>query len=113
MKVFIYATEGIYRGLHGISNQCVIEIDNLEEAKMTGEEMAEELVESFGLEDEYYEDFDENGYSDDYCIDPEFDYFIYKIRDDIALSTRELDEICAREDWESFVEKYCEKEELV
>lgn len=104
MKVFIYAIEGIYQGLHGISNQCVIEIDNLEEAKMTGEEMAEELVESFGLEDEYY---NEEGF------DPEFDYFIYKIRDDITLSARELDEICAYEDWKSFVEEYCDKEELV
>ena len=110
MKVFIYAIEGVYRGFHGISNQCVIEIDNLEEAKMTGEEMAEGLVESFGLEDEYY---DEEGYNGEYCIDPEFDYFIYKIRDDITLSARELDEICAREDWVSFVEEYCEEEELV
>ena len=108
MRVFIYATEGIYQGLHGISNQCVVEIKDTKEADEIGQEMAENLVEEYGLEDEYYGDEDD----DEYMFDPEFNWNIYKIRDDVTESIEELDNIAYREGYETFIEEYCEEEEL-
>lgn len=105
MKVFIYATEGIYQGLHGISNQCVVEIKDIKEANEIGQEMAESLVEEYGLEDEYEDD-------DAYMFDSEFNWNIYKIRDNVTESVEELDNIACREGHEIFIEEYCEEEEL-
>ena len=107
MKVFIYATEGIYQGLHGIFDQQVTEINDIEEGDMLGHEMAEGLISSFGLEDEYY---DEDG---EYIMDPEFDYVIYPIADEyISMSDEELDNIAYREGYETFIEEYCGEELL-
>ena len=103
MQVFIYATEGMYQGLHGIYWQGVVEVDSREEADDWGREEAYELIESFGLEDEYDESsFDYEG---------ECNWLVHKIRDDIHMDTHELDSICADLDYESFIEDYCDKEE--
>ena len=105
MKVFIYATEGIYQGLHGIENHEVVEIENLKEAEWIGQEMAESLIDEFGLESDYY---DEDGELD---FDPEFNYSIYAIADEYAsMYIEELNDIADREGYETFIEKYCGEE---
>lgn len=45
MRVYIYATEGTYQGLHGIYN-C--QVNDIEEANDYGYEMAYNVAESFG-----------------------------------------------------------------
>ena len=105
MKVFIYATEGIYQGLHGISNQGVLEVENLEEAEWAGGDMSTSLIEEYNLEDEYY---DEDG---EYIMEPEFNYSIYAIADEYAsMSIEELNDIADREGHETFIEEYCGEE---
>ena len=107
MRVFIYAYEDKFQGYHGISDQAVVEVNDIEEANQYGSEMAEEVINSYSYfindrdeEDEFEE---ENGTA----------WIIFKICDDIELSTEELNSICSNHDYESFVEEYCEKEELV
>lgn len=104
MKVFIYATEGMYQGLHGIFNQCVTEVDNLEKAELIGRDLAESLIEDYGLE----EDYEEDEYTD-----PEFDWVIYRIGDKFNhISTDDLNYIAYNMGHEDFIEQYC-VEELV
>lgn len=100
MRVFIYATEGMYQGLHGIYWQAVVDVENREEADEYGREEAFSLIESYGLEEEYGEDYED--YAAECCWE------VYKIRDDITLSTHELDKICARNDRDTFIDEYCE-----
>ena len=101
MKVFIYATEGIYQGLHGIYAQSVVEVDTPEEAEVIAWDLAGNLVDEFGLEEEY----EESGF------EPEFDYSIYRISDEYAKATvGELEDIACNEGHESFIKDYCVEE---
>ena len=50
MQVYIYATEGIYQGLHGINWCGVVNVDSIEEANEWGYENAIDLISSYGLE---------------------------------------------------------------
>ena len=103
MKVFIYATEELYQGLHGIEALEVVEIENLKEAEWIGQEMAESLIVEYGLEDEY----EESG------IEYELNYSIYAIADEYAgMTIDELNQIAEREGYEDFIAQYC-GEELV
>ena len=104
MKVFIYAYEDHFQGLHGAYLQCVTEVEDIEEAEGIAYDMSAGLVDSYGyLFDELEDDeFEEEG----------LEWIIYKIRDDVTLSTEDLDEICAQESYQDFAEKYCDKEEL-
>lgn len=52
MKVYIYATEGTYQGLHGVYNCQVVDVSDIEEANEYGYEMAFNVAESYGLTDE-------------------------------------------------------------
>lgn len=105
MKVFIYATEGQYQGLHGIYSQEVTEVRDRAEADEIGHDMAYDLIESYGLEDEYEDD--EDG------IESELYWSVHLIADEYAdRSVEELDEICAYEDYKTFTEKYCGEELL-
>jgi hypothetical protein len=99
MKVFIYATEGLYDGLHGIYSLAVYDVDSVNEAEDIGFDMAEDLVYQYGLEDEYSERQLEPHY---YCT-------IYKIADDVDYSVEELDRMCHRLGRDLFVLKYCEE----
>lgn len=124
MLVFIYATEGMYQGLHGINWQDVVEVsDDLEKAideiNEYGDYESDQLIYSFGLEDEYLEGFDEedieegeNGIGDSYYYSDR-SWSAWKIRDDVKLSLDELRGEAGRHDDESFVEMYCEEESLV
>lgn len=100
MQVYIYATEGIYQGLHGINWCGVVDVDSIEEANEWGYENAIDLISSYGLEREYEESE----------MEEEVYWEVHKIRSDIQMTTRELDEIAARYDRDTFVEEYCEEE---
>lgn len=100
MQVYIYATEGIYQGLHGISWCGVVDVDSIEEANEWGYENAIDLISSYGLEREYEESE----------MEEEVYWEVHKIRSDIQMTTRELDKIAARHDRDTFVEEYCEEE---
>ena len=100
MQVYIYATEGIYQGLHGINWCGVVDVDSIEEANEWGYENAIDLISSYGLEREYEESE----------MEEEVYWEVHKIRSDIQMTTRELDEIAARYDRETFIEEYCEEE---
>ena len=100
MQVYIYATEGIYQGLHGINWCGVVDVDSIEEANEWGYENAIDLISFYGLEREYEESE----------MEEEVYWEVHKIRSDIQMTTRELDEIAARHDRDTFVEEYCEWE---
>ena len=100
MQVYIYATEGIYQGLHGINWCGVVDVDSIEEANEWGYENAIDLISSYGLEREYKESE----------MEEEVYWEVHKTRSDIQMTTRELDEIAARHDRDTFVEEYCEEE---
>ena len=59
--------------------------------------MAFWVAESYGLNDE-----DEN-------IEQEYNWIIYSIKDSVKETTDELDVICARMSFETFVDKYCDE----
>ena len=100
MQVYIYATEGIYQGLHGINWCGVVDVDSIEEANEWGYENAIDLISSYGLEREY----------EDSEMEEEVYQEVHKIRSDIQMTTKELDEIAARYDRDTFIEEYCEEE---
>jgi tRNA splicing endonuclease len=111
MLVFVYAYEGMYQGLHGIYNQDVIEVsDDIEMAQKEinewGNYESEELIYSYGLEDELDEgeDITESVYYSDRG------WGAHKIRPDINLSLSELREKTGEYDRDGFIELYCEKE---
>ena len=106
MRVFIHSTEEIYQGLYGIENFCITEINDIMEAHAIGQEMAWDLISEYGLEDEYYDDEGE------LLFEPEFNWLIYKIRDDVTDSLEDLNNFIFDEGYEEFIKKYCEEEEL-
>ena len=100
MLVYIYATEGIYQGLHGINACGVYEVSSMEDANEIGREMAEDLISSFGLEEEY-EDSD---------IEEDLYWAIHKIKEGTDKGAHDLDVLCSRMEYSSFVREYCEEE---
>lgn len=101
MRVAICAYEGIYQGLHGMQTWGVVDVEDLQEANEYGLAWSYNLIEDYGLEDEYEEL--------NFAPDPE--WYVYKVREDVPLDTFTLDAIAAEEGFFSFVEEYCEPEE--
>lgn len=102
MKVFIYAYEDIYGGMHGINTSGVFEVENLKEANDTGKELAYEVIESFG---HIFEDYNEDEVYDG------LEWKIYPIKDifkDTFIIT--LDRMSAELGPEIFIEEYCGEE---
>ena len=97
MLVYIFACESSYGGLHGIYDEDVIEVQDMEEANEYGYEMAESVVESY-----------------DYCFDEEneeeLEWRVYKIKE--GISAEEARAALDSHDEESFVAEYCEGEVL-
>lgn len=115
MRVFCYAYEGMYHGLHGICDYGVMDFpDNMKEAieelNLWGDEASEQLIYSYGLEDEYELEEDES-IEDTYAYQDR-GWYGHKIRDDVELSTVELDRLCCELGPEYFIEEYCEKESI-
>ena len=98
MLVYIFAYEGSYRGLHGMYNEDVVEVQDMEEANEYGYEMALGVVESYGH-------FDDEAY-----IEQELEWRIYKIKE--GISAEEARAAVYSHNEEGFVAKYCEGEAL-
>ena len=98
MLVYIFAYEGSYRGLHGMYNEDVVEVQDMEEANEYGYEMAQDVVESYGCFDE------------DEDIEQELEWRIYKIKE--GISADEARAALGSYDEKGFVAEYCEEEVL-
>lgn len=98
MLVYIFAYEGSYRGLHGMYDEDVVEVQDMEEADEYGYEIALGVVESYGCSD------------DDEDIEQELEWRIYKIKE--GISAEEARAALGSYDEEGFVAEYCEKEVL-
>lgn len=85
----------LIKDLHGVYNCQVVDVSDIEEANEYGYEMAFNVAESYGLIDEDEE------------VEQEYNWIIYSIKDSIEKTTDELDEICARMGFETFVDEYC------
>ena len=96
MLVYIFACEGSYGGLHGMYDEDVVEVRDMEEANEYGYEMAEGVVES-------YDCFDE-------VVEEELEWRVYKIKE--GISAEEARAALGSHDEEGFVAKYCEEEAL-
>lgn len=109
MRVFIYACEDFYEGLHGINSYGVVEINDLSEINDYGRAWSEQLIESYSCFEDYYseDEIDEDDITDYY--NEHTQWFAWKIRDDVTESTSDLDAIAARIGDEAFVEEYCEE----
>ena len=98
MLVYIFAYEDSYGGLHGMYNEDVVEVQDIEEADEYGYEMAQDVVESYGC------------FDDDRDIEQELEWRIYKIKE--GISADEARVALGSYDEEDFVAEYCEEEVL-
>ena len=98
MLVYIFACESSYGGLHGIYDEDVVEVQDMEEANEYGYEMAQDVVESYGCFDE------------DEDIEQELEWRVYKIKE--GISVEEARAALGSHDEEGFVAEYCEGEVL-
>ena len=98
MLVYIFAYEGSYGGLHGMYDEDIVEVQDMEEANEYGYEMALGVVES-------YDCFD-----DDEDIEQELEWRIYKIKEGISAEEARA-AVCSHNEG-GFVAKYCEGEAL-
>lgn len=117
-RYFVYACEQMYGGLHGMNNFGVVEVEDSAteddvyqdyvvemsfEVMNSYEEITDSLVDrdDFDDEDEYYEAYEEAMWEN-------VDGYVAKIRDDVMLSTRELDKRACELGEEEFRTQYCE-----
>lgn len=98
MLVYIFACEASYGGLHGMYDEDVVEVRNMEEANNYGYEMAQSVIES-------YDCFDE-----DEDIEQELEWRIYKIKE--GISADEARAAIGSYNEDEFVAEYCEGEVL-
>ena len=96
MLVYIFACEASYGGLHGMYDEDVVEVQDIEEANEYGYEMAEGVVESYNCFDEVFEE--------------EFEWRVYKIKEGISVEKARA--ALGSYDEEGFVAEYCEGEVL-
>ena len=92
MLVYIFACGG----LHGMYDEDIVEVQDMEEADEYGYEMAQGVAESYDYE---YEN-----------IEQELEWRIYKIKE--GISAEEARAALGSHDEEGFVAEYCEKEVL-
>lgn len=113
MLIACYAYEGMYQGLHGIEDKRVIEVKDIKDAREQlyewGSAASEDLIFSYGLEDEYCED-EEDVYESTYYCDR--GWYGHIIKDGKFASADEADRELAHHDFDSFVDMYCEKEAI-
>ena len=96
MLVYIFACEGSYGGLHGMYDEDIVEVRDMEEADEYGYEMAQGVAESYDYE---YED-----------IEQELEWRVYKIKE--GISAEEARAALGSYNEEGFVAEYCEEEVL-
>jgi hypothetical protein len=114
MLVFIHAYEDFYEGLHGVEDMRVVDVKTEREADEWGREMSYEVIESYGM-DEHYFDADEEDEDDiDYAdmnIGEHTCWTVFKIKDEfVGLGEQELEHLATRvHGASSFIDKYCEE----
>ena len=96
MLVYIFACEGFYGGLHGMYDEDIVEVQDMEEADEYGYEMAEGVVESYNC-------FNEE-------VEEELEWRVYKIKE--GISAKEARAALGSYDEKGFVAEYCEEEVL-
>lgn len=113
MRVFCYAYEGMYQGLHGIYDYEILDLpDDINEAinelNIWGSEASEQLIYTYGFENELEdgESIEDSPYYQDRGWEG------YKIRDDVELSTEELDKIFYKLEVNDFIKEYCEEDPI-
>lgn len=108
----IRATESFYCGYHGVVNWMIAE-GTLESATHEGYELAREVIDDYSMLEQYADDVED---LDDEEIDDLYNEYaqceIHKIKDDCSLSDEEINEAMFQ-DYDGFVETYCENEDLV
>ena len=113
-KYFIHAMEGAYHGLHGIETYLVEEAEKEEDLYFDGEMASRELMESYGsIMEDIYEEAEESDNSEEMIealIEENIEYYIYKIKNNVDKTCRELDAEACRLGADLFIEEYCEKE---
>ena len=106
MRLFCYVYEDEYEGLHGIETLFVDDFLSFEGAVDACREEGESLVDFFFSP---YEDEDEESFRERLGIE----YNIYKIKDEVDLTTDQLDCLCFEWGKKSFIEEYCDKTPLI
>ena len=122
MRIFIYACESFYGGLHGIEDFCIEELETYNENLISGIgiELSLDVIENYINVNEDYldcdgaEDFDsEEEYLEAYheAVDEHIEWYAYKIKDEFNdMTIKELEGIAARITGpQSFIKKYCEE----
>ena len=106
MKLFCYVYEDEYEGLLGVERLFVDDFSSLELA-----------VEACREEGEYLVDFffspKEGEHEESFRARHGIEYNIYKIKDEVNLTTDQLDCLCCKCGKESFIEEYCDKTPLI
>lgn len=106
MLVFVHAYEDFYCGLHGVEDMRVVDVNDMKEADEWGREMSYEVIESYGMDEHYFdEDMDEEemDYGEHTCWEA------FRIKDEfVGLGERELERLASRvHGASSFIDKYC------
>ncbi len=110
-KYLIHAMEQNYHGLHGIKTYCIAEANNERELYDDAEMASREVMESYGeIMEDIYEAADNDEEMVETLIEENIEYYIYKIKDDVNKTLRELDEEVWNLGIETFIEEYCEEE---
>ena len=98
MKVFIYAYESTYGGMHGINALAVYDVSTLAEADEIGFAMALDITESYDC----FDDISDEELLESCCWD------VYVIKDEFqSMSIEELDTLCCNLGCDLFTDKYC------
>lgn len=107
MRVFIYACENTYGGLHGICDMRVVEVSSIEEANEYGMEMSGDVIESYDTLGDLEDELDEDELDEAFMEARE--WYVYPIDEEKAkgFSTEELDKIASEWGDEYFIKEYC------
>ena len=111
MLVACRAWEGMYQGSHGIEDLTVFEAADMDEAENElaewGIVASEELIYSYGLEDEYFEECEEDGCEYDITESP---FFV--VKDGVFASCREAEAKLCELGFNLFKKEYCTDQEV-
>lgn len=98
MRFFIYVDEKIYNSRKGIYECAAIDAADTTEAKQIATNFGWLLINGFN---NYFQDIADE--------DIHFQTLAFPIRKDVALTTLQLDKICANMDRENFIRKFCKE----
>lgn len=129
MRVYIYACDNMYGGLHGIDDYGIFEVADMREADTIGEQLSRDVIESYGqimssIEEDcaYYAGLDgfEEGSSEweetmEQLISEDLNWFVREIDEDLAngMTKEELETEAFNLSFagsEEFVKRYCKEQ---